>query len=79
MKNLEQLIASFEQKANQDNYAIVSKEDLETAVRILRDYQSRCTPKSADKTSLNSDKKSDTENVVLIPVSFKEVIRELFG
>ena len=79
MKNLKQLIASFEQKANQDNYAMGSKEDWETAVRSLRDYQARCTPKSADKTSLNADKKSDTENVVLIPVSFKEVIRELFG
>ena len=79
MKNLKQLIASFEQKANQDDYALVSKEDLETAVRFLWDYQSGCTPKSAGKTSLNSDKKSDTENVVLIPVSFEDALRELFG
>lgn len=79
MKNLKQLIASFEQKANQDDYAIVSKEDLETAVKILRDYQSRCTSKSCDKTSLNSDKKSDTENLILIPVDIEEVLKDLFG
>lgn len=37
MKNLNQLIASFEVKANQDEYAVVSREDLEQAVRYLKE------------------------------------------
>lgn len=39
MKNLIQLIASFEAKANQDEFAIVSREDLEHAVNELKAYQ----------------------------------------
>ena len=37
MKNLNQLIASFEVKASQDDYAVVSREDLEQAVRYLKE------------------------------------------
>lgn len=79
MKNLKQLIESFEQKANQDDYAIVSKEDLKTTVKILRDYQTRCTAKSCDRTSLNSNKKADTDNLILIPVDIEKVFTDLFG
>lgn len=39
MKNLSQLISSFEVKANQDDYAIVSKDDLEQAAQLLKDYE----------------------------------------
>jgi hypothetical protein len=39
MKNLNQLISSFEVKANQDDYAIVSKDDLEQTARLLKDYR----------------------------------------
>lgn len=39
LKNLNQLIASFEVKANYDNYAIVSKDDLEQAAQFLKDYR----------------------------------------
>lgn len=39
MKNLNQLISSFEVKANQDDYAIVSKDDLEQAAQLLKDYR----------------------------------------
>jgi hypothetical protein len=39
VKNLSQLISSFEVKANQDDYAIVSKDDLEQAAQLLKDYE----------------------------------------
>lgn len=39
MKNLSQLISSFEVKANQDDYAIVSKDDLEQAAQLLKNYE----------------------------------------
>lgn len=39
MKNLSQLISSFEVKANQEDYAIVSKDDLEQAAQLLKDYE----------------------------------------
>ena len=58
MKSLNQLIASFEVKANQDDYAIVSKDDLEQAAQLLKDYrrsksaEDRLNPDNA--ISLNS-------------------------
>lgn len=58
MKNLTQLITSFEVKANQDEYAIVSKDDLEQAAQLLKDYrrlksaEDRLNPENA--ISLNS-------------------------
>lgn len=63
MKNLNQLIASFEVKANHDKYAIVSKDDLEQAAQLLKDYRRL---KSAEDR-LNSDNaislnSSDREN-----------------
>lgn len=51
MKNLNQLISSFEVKANRDDYAIVSKNDLEQAARLLKDY--RCLKSAEDR--LNPD------------------------
>ena len=39
MKSLNQLIASLEAKASQDEFAIVSREDLEHAVNELKAYQ----------------------------------------
>lgn len=58
MKSIVQLIASFEQKARQDEYAIVSKSDLQTAANLLTDYQQILTndvnTKHNQKVSLNS-------------------------
>lgn len=58
MKSIVQLITSFEQKARQDEYAIVSKSDLQTAANLLTDYQQILTDdantKHNQKVSLNS-------------------------
>lgn len=59
MKDLRQLIASFEQKAQQDDYAIVSKEDLQIAVKALKIYQNYCDRSVSElltptRVSLNS-------------------------
>lgn len=63
LKNLNQLIASFEVKANHDNYAIVSKDDLEQAAQLLKDYRRLKSGEdrlnSDNAISLNS---SDLEN-----------------
>lgn len=58
MKTLSQLIASFEQKANQDDYAVVSREDLKAAAIALTSFQQMLTDteNSAKKVSLNSKK-----------------------
>lgn len=52
MKTLELLINSFDTKAAQDAYALVSREDLLTAVTYLKKLLST---ESESKVSLNSD------------------------
>ena len=52
MKTVEQLIKSFEAKAAMDDYSIVSRDDLLTAVMYLKTV----TGDSEDKISLNADR-----------------------
>lgn len=42
MKDVKELIDSFEKKAESDDYAIVSREDLQVAVKALKIYQNYC-------------------------------------
>lgn len=52
MKTIEQLIKSFEVKADMDDFSIVSKDDLLTAVMYLKTVASD----SENKISLNAGK-----------------------
>lgn len=52
MKTIEQLIKSFEVKADMDDFSIVSKDDLLTAVMYLKTVASD----SESKISLNAGK-----------------------
>lgn len=59
MKDLRQLIESFEQKSQQDEYVIVSREDLQIATKALKIYQNYCDRSMSElltptRVSLNS-------------------------
>lgn len=73
MKSIEQLIESFEQKAQQDAYSVVSREDLFNAAQRLKNLVSMSARSKSQKMSLNSDstnadKKSDDDNFLFFIV-----------
>lgn len=60
MKDLKEIIDSFAKKVELDDYAIVSKEDLQVALKALKIYQNYCdrgvtSTIPSTKVSLNCD------------------------
>lgn len=57
MKTIEQLIKSFEEKASEDNFSIVSRDDLLTAIIYLKTI----VGDSENKISLNTIRVTSSE------------------
>lgn len=63
MKDVNQLITSFELKSNQgDDYSVVSRQDLQQAIKFLKSYREQQDDKNkapVHRVSLNAVKKSE--------------------